>query len=430
MLVTKVFPNGEFVNYPDQPISSKDRPNRQKDNPLSRVAERCSSFGGGLFFKEKPQNLGDGLDKYWVGSYYDPIHRHRVEVRSGYDNYKVDVIFSSGEKIENYPLPYHPVKLIELGWVFSPLVYQQAHCSDKPPEPTPRKSLGFSSARKIRNYCYILEEEYSKDVLSFLTLTVPNCSDNLIGKIRRSWGAIISHFLDALAVKVKRKQVDFKYVSVMEIQNKRYKKYGQAVPHQHILFVGRRRSQSWLVTPVWCRKQFKRSCLSVLRGEDVEELRRVSFCSSENLQRIRKSASRYMAKYMSKGTSNGFGENNYSSRYIEQVSEIKSRWFSSSRGLSKQFRRAIQTIRGIPYTAHKLLISSVCQLAEGASGYWREKVVSFSSSNSKQESEGKSQPDSRYAPGLRIIYGAVSGLQEKIPLLLGRIFAGCEHPVI
>lgn len=166
---------------------------------------------------------------------------------------------------------------------------------------SPRGVRGISArqADLIKYWISQLEAKYSRSSLSFLTLTVPNVGEHLRNAIQSKWATIVHRFVESL------KRILCRYGSpsdaifgCTEIQIKRSQKEGWNVPHLHLVFVGKRtRKDSWIVTPRRVRIIWRRVLFNAVGPFDAD------FGASENLQRVRFSAARYLSKYISKGSS-------------------------------------------------------------------------------------------------------------------------------
>lgn len=159
-----------------------------------------------------------------------------------------------------------------------------------------------SMARNIRNAGFLLQEKYGKDQLSFLTLTLPNVSEDSLKRIAQNWGKVVHTFLMWLRKRLEKLEIPFEYVYCTEIQTKRKSKYGHTALHLHMVFVGRLYRGRWGVTPIQCRKAWLRA-IKPLCGED-----KFNTSAVENLQRVKSSASGYLSKYLSKGSDIGDGD--------------------------------------------------------------------------------------------------------------------------
>lgn len=148
--------------------------------------------------------------------------------------------------------------------------------------------------RMVRNACYLMEERYGKDRLGFLTLTVPPMSGEQAEELNTNWGEVLRVFFQRWDRKARAKGIIPHRIGVTEIQPKRAQATGFRWLHYHAVFLGRKKKGSWWVTPSWVRKAWTsaiRSAVPSFTGE----------ACGENLQRVRRNPSAYLAKYMSKG---------------------------------------------------------------------------------------------------------------------------------
>jgi hypothetical protein len=148
--------------------------------------------------------------------------------------------------------------------------------------------------RTVRNGCHLLEQKYGKDCLAFATFTFPDLSRSDWGRVTENWAKRLGIFQTRLREKLQRKGLPGDIVGCVEIQEKRRRRDGSPALHLHIVFVGRKRGKSWLLTPKQLRQLWKTQWEKVLQSGYV-------WNATENVQRIVKSASRYLAKYLSKG---------------------------------------------------------------------------------------------------------------------------------
>lgn len=216
-------------------------------------------------------------------------------------------------------------------WGLVPLVHHSVESCD-----TPRKSrktlrgMTKRMARNIRNAVYLLERKHGKDNLSFLTLTLPNLSSESLNKCVVGWDKLVKHFFDWLRITLKRCNIEFEYVYCTEIQSKRLQSRKEYAPHLHVVFRGRNgRKCSWAVTPKKCRKAWKRAILSLV-DEQFDD------SALENLQRIKRSAARYLSKYISKGA-NVLPDTTDES----YVTSLRTQWGGMARTVSRLLRAAI-----------------------------------------------------------------------------------------
>lgn len=158
------------------------------------------------------------------------------------------------------------------------------------------KGLSRYGGKMIRNAIALLEREAGKDSLTFATLTVPDCPLKEYMSLAASWAEVLRQLQQWLKRKLTAKQLRGEVVAVSEVQTERYGRTGIPALHLHLLFQGRGgRKSAWVITPKSIRKAWKRIIQPYLPSAQ-------QWNALENLQRVKKSAGAYMAKYMSKGT--------------------------------------------------------------------------------------------------------------------------------
>lgn len=212
---------------------------------------------------------------------------------------------------ENFVLPdvlmNEPVGRMVARGELTPLVYQSVESSPREagepsgqsPEPPSRKRLeGMTKnmGRNIRNAVYLLEQYYGKHLLSFLTLTLPNLSMEDLGKCCERWDYMVDQFLKWLRKRSQKHNIELEYVYCTEIQPERLQKRGEYAPHLHLVFRGKyAKKRPWIVTPTQCRKAWAAIISNVLGHRNFNK------SALEKLHGVKKSAARYLSKYISKG---------------------------------------------------------------------------------------------------------------------------------
>jgi hypothetical protein len=173
-----------------------------------------------------------------------------------------------------------------------------------------------------------LEQKYTKRNLVFHTATLP-CDDSAIKlealkkskQILKYWRKVLSRLLAKLGLSCED------IVIVLEIQKR-------GAIHFHSIFPNFYRNGRFVISLAQLDRAWKQALTAVLPA-----LKTVDFSKSCKTERVKKSAGRYLAKYLSKGLSvSKFGEINFSIT-----------WYSIGDGLKQKLKtlakRAIATIR-------------------------------------------------------------------------------------
>lgn len=205
-----------------------------------------------------------------------------------------------------------------------------------------RKQRGSSgmtsySKRMTRNAVYLLEQRYGKDNLSFLTLTVPNLEEGDLRSLAANFSYSCKLFRQRLERLLVSKGLPKEMAGCIEPQLGRLKKHGQLAYHVHLVFPGRHPGKHWSITPNEIRMAWRETIETVL-GRDCEY---ADWRVCVDLKRIRRSATNYLAKYLSKNA-----------EAVEQIKEHQSdaclpgTWNIISRSLRTAIRTAIVRLAG------------------------------------------------------------------------------------
>ena len=184
--------------------------------------------------------------------------------------------------------------------------------------------------RLVRNAAFRLEKENGMARLSFVTLTLPNVSAGESRDIGRNWSQIVRVFIQKLRRRLQALGLPAEVLAVTEIQTKRTQRDGVLGLHLHMIFVGRHRRTTWALMP----KEISAFWQSVLAAYLYEPTGDYDWRAVENVARVRKSASAYLGKYMSKGVSNvvaaseQFGEDAIPTAWYAITSSLRDRTLS------------------------------------------------------------------------------------------------------
>lgn len=254
----------------------------------------------------------------------------------------------------------------------TPLVHQSVESSPRLQGARKKlESMTKNMARNIRQGVYLLEQMYSKDTLSFLTLTLPDLCAEDLAKCCERWDYMTDQILKWLRKRIEKFCFEFQYVYCTEIQSKRLQKRKEYAPHLHIVFRGRNGKKApWAISPKQIRQAWKSIISNVVGHADFR------FDSLENLQRIKYSAARYLSKYLSKG--NCSLPNNMESEYS---GNLRTQWGGMARSISQAIKRATVRITAsypIDRLASRILRRMDELVESGIVRYWRQGYVVLS----------------------------------------------------
>lgn len=225
------------------------------------------------------------------------------------------------------------------------------------------KGITQYGKRFVRSGAAMLQREYGRQRLSFLTLTLPELEQPQIEAIAEQWGVVVNHLLKWLTRHLTKSGLPRLVVSVTELQPKRLRAGSLSVLHLHLLFVGRRRVRGpWALSPSEVRSAWLK-ILSNFAGVELHSN------SCENLKQVEKSAEGYLGKYMSKGVEDV-------RQFIEMGSEtlVPGQWWNCTKALREWVKAAI--VRG-PNTGSLLECVVESALEEGckAMGVYMRPVI-------------------------------------------------------
>lgn len=207
---------------------------------------------------------------------------------------------------------------------------------DSPLELSQKRKYGLKGItsygkRIVRNAAYVIEEVLTRPGFypQFSTLTIPPLPEEMERMICSQWSLIVKKFFQECKRKYRRFGKTFHYVSVTEIQPKRWKTKRDVGLHLHFIYNAFKDidSKKWVITDSWVRETWSRILTNHLHthasGGGCE-----SFTISSIMYRreaIRKSAQNYIGKYMSKG-------GNIVNEVLEEKGEeyLPSQWWSAS----------------------------------------------------------------------------------------------------
>lgn len=203
-----------------------------------------------------------------------------------------------------------------------------------------RGQRGISShgKRLLRNSCYRLEKENSKDLLTFATFTIPDVSTEESLFLAENWGEIMRVFVQKLTRTLKSEGLPGEIIGAVEIQEQRTFRDNVMALHIHLVFVGRKKGDTWAISPSEYNELWK----SVLSRYLFEDAASYNWSAVHNVQRVKKSVEMYLGKYVTKGVksvqavADKFGENC-----------LPRHWYTCSNSLRKRVMDKKVNVSGI-----------------------------------------------------------------------------------
>jgi len=331
-IVARFFPNGEFSHGVD---TSKKRSDKQRRDtqPTQRLdKERRDEYLQWLtWFRETyPRGI-----VHTTGSRYLSESGITYTLREVHENSCSLEWCDARNKIYTTHLSKN-FDYVFYEWRLTPLVYQSVESCEKPKSRKKLTSMSKSMARNIRNGVYVLEQmPGGKDVLSFLTLTLPSLSPEGLRACCENWDYMVKRFFDWLRTALKASNIELQHVYCTEIQSKRLQSRGEYAPHLHVVFRGRNdKRKPWAISPKKARKAWS-DCIRSVTHEQFDS------SALENLQRIKYSAARYLSKYLSKGC-NIIPDGTETT----PIQSLKTQWGGMARTISKRIRETTQRFGG------------------------------------------------------------------------------------
>lgn len=216
----------------------------------------------------------------------------------------------------------------------SPLGLSKVPKNHKPRKPRGRRGITSYGKRLIVNSCVLLQKKYGKAHLSFLTLTLPPECANGSGELYQEAKRQMFQWLQRHLISV---GLPTHIIGCSELQCSRYQQSGDFCLHEHWLFVGRRRYQTWAFTG----KQLQSKWLSLLSNIYKVSILPSNSNAAVSLESVKTSAAAYLGKYMSKSEvvvkvaiENG------------DIEKLPSSWMSKTSSMLKLFQSSISILNG------------------------------------------------------------------------------------
>jgi hypothetical protein len=185
----------------------------------------------------------------------------------------------------------------------SPLFIKASESSRKKEVKYGAKGITRYGRRFVRNTSLLHERFSGKSRLGFVTCTLPGVSEVVLRTLIEQWSEITRRFYQKMSRQLAKLDVKFQYVGVTEIQEKRFKTSGLPCPHLHFVYISRADSRSrYYLFVCQIHRAWNQALVEGLRkSRDSALALGDGIWGSVHAQRVRKSASAYLGKYISKG---------------------------------------------------------------------------------------------------------------------------------
>lgn len=200
-------------------------------------------------------------------------------------------------------------------------------------------STGITNYGKkiVRNAGFLMEEKLSKNILQMGTLTIPSFDEEIMLVICSNWAQLQKRFFEKCKRRYEKYRRPWMYVSVTEIQPRRWGQYRECGLHIHFIapsyFLGLH--GMYTLDDNWVREAW-RQCISDLLSRKFPDGFRDDMLPTPNYRRekIKKSAAAYLAKYMSKGAE-------ICQEVVSDLGEewLPSQWWSASSNLKNWIKK-------------------------------------------------------------------------------------------
>lgn len=189
------------------------------------------------------------------------------------------------------------------------------------------KGLTSHGRKMLRNGCYLLEKRTGRDRVAMVTTTIPSCAPEIEKEVTREWPEIVRTFTQFINRRLKVAHSCPWVVGCVEIQEKRLEKFGGMPLHLHLVFQSKVKRE-YILTKSDVLNAWKRAVSS--RVPSAESL---NWSASTRIEKVKKSVTNYLCKYMSKGVN----QNALVSE--EQGYVLPSSWWFIVGGLKHEIKR-------------------------------------------------------------------------------------------
>lgn len=277
---------------------------------------------------------------------------------------------------------------------------------EKPKKDYGRNGITSKGRLRVRDGATILENKYGRRALTFATVTLPAMPDNCLQEICQQWGNYVNRLVEEIKRELARHNAPLEIIYCTEIQENRYKTYGQIAPHLHLLWYAYERDIHGASIGRYAISADKLREINQRVINRIIPDYQINVSASVDVQKVKKSAANYLGKYMSKG-----------GKVVEQIKkdgnadQLPRSWWGVTKELRQEIIKSIIKVTG--NIAKNLFYHTEKLEKMGIINRWGKVTVSRNYCDSNSE-----EKDIAY-----ITYGIYAQLSPKLqgqnPLFMG-----------
>lgn len=302
----------------------------------------------------------DRLREAQYDSFYETVSTYR-----GRETVETRFISKPYEKNQSvFPCPYQsgairvevldgctpvlvPLKDVSVGCLDaiierSPLFINGAESSRKSTLSYGKNGITKYGRRVLENTALLLERKYGRKCLGFGTTTLPDMAVGTLKYLLANWGEVVRRFFQKLTRITAKVNCPFIYVGCTEIQPRRFGRTRLPVPHLHFVYISRFDiSNGYLLSADEDYAAWNEAVNEVLaKGGFLPLMGEYGHVGSLHLTAVRKSASAYIGKYISKGAKE------VKAMQDEGYTDFPRQWWFACMQCKEMFNASITPISG------------------------------------------------------------------------------------
>jgi hypothetical protein len=171
------------------------------------------------------------------------------------------------------------------------------------------KGISVLGKHTVKSAAALMEQKYGRRRLGFNTVTIPPLPNAIRQLLHENWSYFVKLFVQTYKrILIKNKATSDSMIVVSEIQEKRYKKYGELNLHLHIVALGNDGKGRYYINPNQLKSLVKSTIFNLIKKYSksdymgaIKSLEDVNWRCCADMQTVKKSVVSYIGKYLSKG---------------------------------------------------------------------------------------------------------------------------------